>query len=134
MLTGSWSIPPDADRLRASREMKSHNVAFVLLAVCVVAFAGCKKTDQSVAPDTQFNGVKVDLPKFETEFSNSDQELQKAASLAARHIRYSQFPEALGDLERLSANPSLTEAQKKIATEVLEQTKQVIAKAPPTGQ
>jgi len=114
--------------------MKAPNCVFALLAVCLVALVGCKKSDQSAAPNTQYNGVKVDWPKLETEFASGDQELQADASLAIRHIRYSQFPEALGDLERLSANPKLTEAQKKVVTDLAEQTKQVIAKAPPSGQ
>ena len=109
-------------------------MAFALLAVCLVAFASCKKSDQSVAPNTEYYGVKVDWPKLDTEFASSDQELQNAASLAVRHIRYSQFPDALGDLERLSANPKLTDAQKKVVSDLLEQTKQAVAKAPPPGQ
>ena len=114
--------------------MKAPNIAFALLAVCLVAFASCKKSDQSVAPNTEYYGVKVDWPKLDTEFASSDQELQNAASLAVRHIRYSQFPDALGDLERLSANPKLTDAQKKVVSDLLEQTKQAVAKAPPPGQ
>jgi hypothetical protein len=114
--------------------MRGSKVAFALLASCLVAFASCKKSEQAVAPDNEFNGVKVDWPKLETGFANNDQELQKAADLAVRHIRYAQFPEALGDLERLSANPKLTEAQKKVVTDLAEQTKQALAKAPPPGQ
>jgi hypothetical protein len=114
--------------------MKAPNVTFALLAICLVASAGCKKSDQYVAPNTQFYGVKVDWPKLETEFASGDQELQTAASMAIRHIRYSLFPEALGDLERLTANPKLTEAQKKLVAELAEQTKQALAKAPAPGQ
>jgi hypothetical protein len=106
----------------------------VLLAVCLAACASCKKSEQSVASITEFNGVKVDWPKLDTEFANSDPELQNATSMAKRHIRYSQFAEALGDLEGLSANPKLTEAQKKVVSDLIEQTKQAIAKAPPPGQ
>ncbi len=111
--------------------MKTLNVAFVLLAVSLAALSGCKKSEQSVAPNTEYNGVKVDWPKLETGFANSDPEVQKAASLAVRHIRYSLFPEALGVLEMLAANPKLTEAQKKLVADVAEQTKQALAKAPP---
>src|ERR1039457_6303214 len=110
MPIGSWSIPPGNNgRLHASRDMKAHKVAVALLSACLVAFAGCKKADQSGAPNTEFNGVKVDWPKLETEFANSDPELQQAASIAVRHIRYALFPEAVGALERLSADPKLTE-------------------------
>jgi hypothetical protein len=115
--------------------MKAHNVAILsLLSVCLVAFASCKKSDQPVAPNTEFSGVRVDWPKLDTEFAGSDQELQKAASLAVRHIRYAQFPEAVADLERLSDDPKLTEAQKKLVSDLLEQTKQAMAKAPAPGK
>jgi hypothetical protein len=118
----------------AFREMKTPNGVSALLAVCLVAFASCKKSDQPVAPTTEYYGVKVDWPKLETEFATSDQALQASASLAIRYIRYSEFPQAVAELERLSSNPKLTEAQKKVVNDLLEQTKQVIAKAPPPGQ
>ena len=114
--------------------MKVSKGVAALLAVCLVAFAGCKKSDQAVAPNTQFNGVKVEWPKLETEFANSDPELQKTASAAVRSIRYSLFPQALGALETLAANPKLTEAQKKLVADVSEQAKQALAKAPAAGQ
>jgi len=118
----------------ALRDMKVHKVAYALLAVCLLAFSGCKKSDQSAAPNTEFNGVKVDWPKLDTGFGSTDPELQKTVSLAIRHIRYSQFPDAVGDLERLSGDPKLTEPQKKVVTDLLEQAKQALAKAPAPGQ
>lgn len=120
--------------LNASREMKAPNGVSALLMVCLVAFAGCKKSDQAVAPNTQFNGIKVEWSKLETEFANSDPELQKTASAAVRSIRYSLFPQALVALESLAANPKLTEAQKKLVADVSEQAKQALAKAPAPGQ
>ena len=114
--------------------MKLPIIVFALLAVCLAAFTSCKKSEQTVAPDTEYNGVKVDWPKLQAEFANSDPELQKAAAMAVRHIRYSLFPEALGALERLSAGPNLTEAQKKLVADVTEQTKQALAKAPAPAQ
>jgi hypothetical protein len=125
---------PETLRLDASRDMKMPKGVSALLVVGLVAFAGCKKSDQAVAPDTLYNGVKVEWPRLQTEFANSDPELQKTASGAVRSIRYSLFPEALGALESLAANPKLTEAQKKLVADVTEQAKQALAKAPPAGQ
>jgi hypothetical protein len=105
-----------------------------LLVICLVSFASCKKSDQAVAPDTEYNGVKVEWPRLQAEFANSDPDLQKTASGAVRSIRYSLFPEALGALESLAANPKLTEAQKKLVADVTEQAKQALAKARPPGQ
>jgi hypothetical protein len=114
--------------------MKGPNIILALLAVCLVAFAGCKKSDQSATQGKESDGVQVDWPKFDKEFAGSDQELQTSAALVKRSIRYTEFPQALAELERLSSNPKLTEAQRKIVSDLLERTKQVIAKAPPPGQ
>jgi hypothetical protein len=114
--------------------MKAANIIFALLAVCLVAFAGCKKSDQSAAQGKESDSVQVDWPKFDKEFTGSDQEVQTSAALVKRSIRYTEFPQALAEMERLSGNPKLTEAQKKIVSDLLERTKQVIAKAPPPGQ
>ena len=101
-----------------------------LLALGLLACASCRRSNQSVAPNTEYSGVKVEWPKLDTEFANSDQQLQAEAYMAKRHIRYSQFPQALVELDKLSRNPGLSESQKKIVNELIEQTKQVIAKGP----
>jgi hypothetical protein len=111
--------------------MKALPIVSVLLAVCLVACAGCKKSGRPAPPITDYNGVKVDWTKLNTEFLNSDPEVQLAASTAQRDIRYSQWPQALAALEDLSANPKLTEAQKKVVADLLEQTKQAFAQSPP---
>jgi hypothetical protein len=104
------------------------------LAICLLASVGCKKSGQAAPPITEYSGVKVDWPKLDTEFANSDPEVQNGAYMAKRHLRYERFPEALMELEKLSGNPKLTDAQKKVVTEVAEQTKQAAAKAPAPGQ
>jgi hypothetical protein len=114
--------------------MKVSAGILTVLAVGLMAFTACKKSNQPAAPSTEYYGVKVDWTKLDTEFANSDQDVQAGASLAKRYIRYSQFPQALAELEILSANPKLSEAQKKAVADLLEQTKQVSAKAPPPGQ
>ena len=102
-----------------------------LLALGLMASASCKKSNQSVAPNTEYSGVKVEWPRLDKEFANSDQQLQAEAYMAKRHIRYSQFPQALVELDKLSRNPGLSESQKKVVNDSIEQTKQVIAKGPP---
>jgi hypothetical protein len=111
--------------------MRVSNGVCALLALCLLAFASCKKSNQGVAPNTDYSGVKVDWPKLDTEFATSDSELQADARLAKRHIRYSQFMEALMDLDKLSRNPGLSGSQKKVVADLIEQTKQVIAKTTP---
>ncbi|MCX6913268.1 MAG: hypothetical protein WCK27_02325 [Verrucomicrobiota bacterium] len=104
------------------------------LAICLLASAGCKKSGEAAPPKTDYHGVSVDWPKLDTEFANSDPEVQAITYLAKRHIRYERFPEALVELEKLSSNSKLTEAQQKVVSALTEQTKQAIAKAPPPGQ
>jgi len=76
------------------------------------------------------NGVKVDLPKLQEAFQGADQSVQASLSQATFGIRYRQYAVAFQELEKLSANPSLTEPQKKIVTDVLSQMKQAVAKDP----
>ena len=55
------------------------------------------------------------------------------AALINRSLRYAQFPQAVAELGKLANNPNLSEPQKKVVNDLVEQTKQVIAnsKAPP---
>jgi hypothetical protein len=111
--------------------MKALNGVWILLAVCFLAFAACKKSGQGVGSNTDYNGVTVDWPKLDTHFANGDPEAKTAAYQAKRNISYGRLPDALADLEKLAGNPNLTDAQKKVVAELTEQTKQAIAKAPP---
>jgi hypothetical protein len=105
----------------------------LLFALCLSAFVSCGKSDHTEAPNTEYSGVKVEWPKLDTEFAHSDPELQASADMAKRHIRYSRFPQAEVELDKLFRNPKLTESQKKVVSDLREQTKQVMAKAPPPG-
>jgi hypothetical protein len=110
--------------------MQTRAFAFLILAVCALASAGCKKADpQESIP--QFNGVTVDLPKLEPEFTAVGPEVRDSLGLVKRYFRYAQYPQALMELEKLSNIPGLAEPQKKLVLDLIEQTKQVIAKAPP---
>ena len=51
------------------------------------------------------------------------------ASKATMAIRYGQHAEALAELEKLAANASLTEPEKKVVNDVIGQVKQLLAKA-----
>ncbi len=94
--------------------------------------AGCKK---SQAPQTtrDFNGVQLDLGKLDT-FTNAPADVQGHVALLRRAYRYSQFPQAIMELDQLANNPGVSPAQKQIVTEFIEQTKQIIANSPPPNQ
>ena len=108
--------------------MKSAMCVIALGAILLVATDGCKKHPPKTTTQDRY-GIGVDWPKLDSDFRDSDPAVQAAAATIKRSILYRQFPKALTDLERLSANPSLTEAQKKTLSDLHEQTQQVMAKA-----
>jgi hypothetical protein len=111
--------------------MKAIIGVWAALAICFLASAGCKKSSSPAPPKTDYYGVTVDWRKLDTEFVNNDPAVQDGAYMAKRHIRYERFPQALVELDKLVRNPGLSEPQKKVVNELIEQTKQVIAKTPP---
>ena len=113
------------------QRMKLTDGWLTLVVIGVFAFGGCKKAEQDAGPTSEFYGVKVDVSKLAAEFTNPDQDMQVAVSLIKRDFREEQFPRALLELEKLSKMSILTESQKKLANDLIEQTRQVIAKAPP---
>jgi hypothetical protein len=114
--------------------MKSRHALSALLALGLLAGAGCRKSDAGLPLNMEYNGVKVEWPKLESAFTNCEPEAQASAYLAKRFIRYSQFPKALVELDKLAADSKLTPAQKQVVNDLLEQTRQALAKAPPPPQ
>ncbi len=115
--------------------MKTTNWGLAILTVFFLASAGCRKSEQAVAPPREFFGVKVDLPSLEADFANAGPEVQDSVSSIKSFFRYGQFARAMVELNKLSNTPNLTKPQKKLVNDLLEQTKQVIAKSPPpSGQ
>lgn len=102
-----------------------------MIVIGLLGLAGCNKAQQAAGPTDEYYGVKVDVPKLDTEFTNPNQALQDKLNLIKRFYRYEQFAQAVPELDALSKTPNLTESQKKLANDLIEQTKQVIAKAPP---
>ena len=100
----------------------------------LLGFAGCGKKAPAVPQGLDIQGVKVDLPKLQMEFSSAAPELQTDVNQAASGLRYGQYEKALMSLDHLINNPALSEPQKKVVNEVIEQMKQLIAKAGPVRQ
>jgi hypothetical protein len=111
--------------------MKTTNWVLAILAVLLLALAGCRKSEQRVAPPREFFGVKVDLPRLDADFTDASPDVQDSVSLIKQFFRYGQFPQAMVELNKLSNTPNLTKPQKKLVNDLLEQTKQVVTKAPP---
>ena len=112
--------------------MKTTHWMFMALTVCILALAGCKKAEDEPGPTPVYYGVKVDLPKLDTEFTSASQDVQASAAMVKHFLRYAQLPQALAELGKLAKNPSLSEIQKKVVNDLIEQTKQVIANSRPS--
>ena len=109
--------------------MKTTNWIYGVLAAGLLAVAGCGQSQQAPQP-IDINGVKVDLPKFQQAFATVTPELQTSLGKVIMSVRYGQYSEAVAELEKLANNASLTEPQKKVATEVLAQLKQAVSQPP----
>ena len=106
----------------------------VFLGGSLVAFNGCKKAAVSEPPpgSIQMAGVNIDLPKLDSEFQNASPDLQSAVTQIKTSFRGGRFVRMITELDKLSSNPSLTESQKKVVNDVIDQMKQLIAKIPGT--
>lgn len=98
---------------------------------CVV---GCKKSGPAGGgdlPPMQVQGVNVDVPKLNKALESATPDQQATARNIQMAFRYGQYEKALMEADKLANDTTLNEEQKKVAGEVLEQVKQVVAKAPP---
>lgn len=112
--------------------MKTARWTVTVLVVILLAEAGCRKAEQQPGPTPVYYGVKVDLPKLDTEFTNASQEVLATVASVKQLLRSAQLPKALAELGKLAGNPALTETQKKVVYDLTEQTKQVIANSTPS--
>ena len=102
---------------------------FVVIATVLVAFPGCKKAEPPATANV--NGIAVDLPKLQQAFANAPQDVIAIVNQVGFGIRYNDYMKALGALDQLTTNPSVTEPQKKIVNDVIEQVKKLANAAPP---
>ncbi len=104
------------------------------MAFCLAGFTGCKKkvVDTGLAPMT-VQGVQVDIPKLQASLeSSTNADLKSSATEMFQSFRYGKYDATLMELDKLSNSPNLDEQQKKLVSTVIDQMKQVIAKAPPS--
>jgi hypothetical protein len=104
-------------------------LAFGLLAAGLLVSSGCKKGEPPPPPGTMnLMGVKVDLPRLEQEFQNASPEQQAAVQEIKRECRTWQLAKMVVALDTLGKNPALTESQKKVVSDLIDQVGQVMAK------
>ena len=109
--------------------MKITNLLLGFLAAIFVVAAGCGKSDKTPqAPD--INGVTVDIPKLNAAFENASPEIKSTTTQVGFNIRYGKYEDALMALDKLANDPAVTEAQKKVVNELIEQAKKLANAAP----
>ena len=106
---------------------------FVLSGLLLVV-AGCGKKQPAASPAYEINGVKVDVPKLQEAFAGASPEIQADVNQTTLNLRYGMYEKSLMALDRLSSNPALNDTQKKVVNDLIEQMKQLIAKAGPSRQ
>ena len=106
------------------------NWIIAVLVAGIFAVGGCNRTPKP--PKTiQLNGVDVAMPQLRDALgTNSNPEVQSSLTKVSSAMRYREVPAVLAELEKLANNPALTDAQKKLVTEVTEQMKQAQSKPP----
>jgi len=80
--------------------------------------------------------VTVDVPKLQEAFKGANPDLMNGVTQVSTGIRYGDYMKSLAALDKLASDPNVTEAQKKVVNQVLEQVKQVVNSqaAKPPGQ
>lgn len=108
--------------------MKLTNLVFGLLATSLFVFAGCKKP---VKPVEKVGDVVIDLQKIYDLSNGTSQDVKTHAAQLQSDIRYRQYVQALGDLDAIVNDPSLSPAQKKEAEDLIGQVKTLAQNPPP---
>ncbi len=108
--------------------MKTASLVVGMIAACLLGH-GCKKAPPPSPPGTiQLYGVTVSLPRLDTEFKTASPEAQAAVFRVKTAYRFGQLSRMMEELDKLANEPSLSDPQKKLVSELTEQMKQVIAK------
>ncbi len=107
--------------------MKRIYAITILVVAGVLALAGCGKSKPAAGPT--IDGVTVDMGKFTAVFGTAGPQFQASFNAVRTGVRYGDYASALAELDKLAANPSLTETQKQVVALVTEQIKQVASKS-----
>jgi hypothetical protein len=105
--------------------MKTTNYLIMIIAVGVLALAGCGKSDKN-AKAPRVPG-RVDLSQVQEQFPNPTPEAAACLDKIRFACRYRTFDTAQAELDKLAKLPDLTEPQKKAVDEVIEQVKVAIS-------
>ncbi len=108
---------------------RSFSALSLSVALLALAGAGCHKNDVA-PPAAASGGVVVDLPKLQAAFRTGPQEARDiTTSELPTDLRYMAYDKALAAMDKIAAVPNLTDAQKKVVSDVTDQIKQAAAAA-----
>jgi hypothetical protein len=110
--------------------LKTYKNILTLVILAALAAAGCKKKAPAAPPPYTINGVNVDSPKLAVSLANASPEAKTHVTEFEMSLRYQSYDKGLAALDKLANDPSLSESQKKVVNEVIEELKQLIAKGP----
>jgi hypothetical protein len=94
----------------------------VLAGLIASVGTGCKKSEAPPPPPVR-DGVAIDAHKFQDSFPNASPELKVSVRNFGMNIRYGNYENAMDTLDKIAADPSLNEAQKKLVADTIEQVK-----------
>jgi outer membrane murein-binding lipoprotein Lpp len=104
--------------------MKGSTVLLNVIAAATLVLSGCSKGDKT-PQSLQVDGVAVDLPKLNATFENADPEVKRVVTEVGFNLRYTKYEQALMSLDKLANDPKVTEPQKKVVNDVIEQVKKL---------
>lgn len=93
----------------------------------LLALAGCSKPAK---PEFKTQGVVIDMQKLYGLSHGTSPDVQNAVRQAQMNIQYSRFTDALASLDKVANDPSLNDAQKKDAADLIAQVKELASKPP----
>jgi hypothetical protein len=111
--------------------MNQMNWVNAVVAMATLCLAGCHKSEKM--PDSeQISGVSIDMPKLQQTFAgNTNDQIRRLLIDASMGLRYGDYVKSMMALEQISSQPDITEAQKKVVADVLEQEKKLAGSAAP---
>ena len=98
------------------------------LAIAFAGLAGCGKGQPPALPPATANGTTVDVGTISRSLASSTSpQVKQALADFVMMMRYSQPDKAAADLDKIAADSSLTDDQKKVVSDTQEQVKRMIA-------
>lgn len=112
--------------------MKTTQYLMIVLMAGGLALAGCGKSTKETTPTPQ-PGV-VDLGPLQNAFPDPTPEVKASLDKLRFSARYGQLENELVELDKLVGLPNLTDPQKKVLNDIIEQVKAALQARPAPTQ